>query len=230
VSRWVLLFSSLLVVLSCSDLTEGAGGVVELRITTPAVLTIEVGEMLPLSAQALDKDGNPVSAEITWRAPDATLTVDSQTGIISGVSPGTGRVQAFTGSLASGLISFTVIARADTLLIVGDSVFTVAPGAPASAPLVTRVETFTPPGVIPSWPVVYAITSPPDVGPHTVELPGGVLVDTLTTGTDGAVSSVTLNRVNGTTQPDTAIVEVRASHIRGGAVSGSGQRFIILFQ
>jgi hypothetical protein len=229
VSRWALLASSL-VVLGCSDVTEGAGGVVELRVTTPAVPTIEVGETLPLSAVALDKDGNPVTAQITWRAPDTTLTVDSQTGAITGVFPGTGRVQAFAGSLASGLISFTVIARADTLILVGDSVVTVGVGVPASTPLVTRVESFSPAGPLPSWPVIYTITSPPDVGPHTVELAGGVLVDTVTTGTDGAVSTVTLNRVNGTTQPDTAIVEVRSSRLRGGAVPGSGQRFIILLQ
>jgi hypothetical protein len=216
-------------VLGCSDLTEGAGGIVELRVTTPAIRTIEVGEALPLSAVALDKDGNAVSAEITWRAPDVTLTVDPQTGVITGISPGTGRVQAFAGSLASGLISFTVIARADTLILVGDSVVTVAAGVPASTPLVTRLESFSPAAPLPSWPVIYAITSPPDVGPHTVELPGGVLVDTLTTGMDGAVSSVTLNRV-GTIQPDTAIVEVRAFRLRGGVVPGSGQRFIVLFQ
>jgi hypothetical protein len=230
VSRWAVL-PSLLIALGCSNLTEGAGGVVELRITTPAVQTLEVGETLPLTAQALDKDGNPVTTTISWRAPDATLTVDPATGIITGVSPGTGRVQAFAGSLASGLISFTVIARVDTLIIAGDSVFTVPPGNTASAPLITRLESFNPPGVVLSWPVVYTITSPPDVGPHTVELPGGVLTATFSTGTDGAVSSATLNRVNGTTQPDTAIVQVSASHLRGGAaVSGFGQRFIVIFQ
>ena len=55
--------------------------------------------------------------------------------MITGVAPGTGRVQAFVGSLASGLVSFTVIPRADTL-IVTDSLLTVAPGAATSPPLV----------------------------------------------------------------------------------------------
>jgi hypothetical protein len=216
-------------VLGCSNLTEGAGGVVGLEIRAPTLKTVEVGETLPLSARALDKNGDSIAADITWRAPDPALTVDPQTGVITGVSPGIGRVQAFAGSLASSLVSFTVIARADTLILVGDSVVTVAPGAPASAPLVVQLQSFSPAGPLPSWPVVYAVSSPPDIGPHTVELPGGVLVDTLTTGTDGAVSTVTLNRV-GIAQPDTAIVEVRASRTRGAAVPGSGQRFIVLFQ
>lgn len=225
--RWALIASS--VVLGCSSLTEGAGGVVGLEIRAPDLKTIEVGETLQLSAVALDKNGDPIAAPVTWATPDTTLTVDA-TGAITGLHPGVGRVQAFSGSLASSLTSFTVIARADTLTLVGDSVVTVAPGVISSAPLVVQVQSFSPAGPLPSWPVIYAVTSPPDVGPHTVELPGGVLVDTLTTGTDGAVSSVTLNRVNGTTQPDTAIVEVRAFRTRGSAVPGSGQRFIVLFQ
>jgi hypothetical protein len=76
---------------------------------------------------------------------------------------------------------------------------------------------------------VYAIVDPPEVVPHLVELPGGVLTDTLNTGTDGAVTSVTLNRAT-LAQPDTAIVEVRAFRTRGAPVPGSGQRFIVIFQ
>jgi hypothetical protein len=223
---------SLLLVVSCSGLDEGAGGVVALQIQLPALRTIEVAQSLQLTAIALDKDGQPVNAEISWRAPDPTLTVDPLTGVITGVSPGTGRVQAFSGSLSSGLESFTVTARPDTILILGDSVLTVAPTATASAPLTVQVQTFTPPGTgIGSWPVIYTITSPPDLGgPHTVELPGAVLTDTVVTGTDGAVSTVTLNRVAGIAQPDTAIVEIRSSRTGGEPVPGSGQRFIVIFQ
>jgi hypothetical protein len=36
--------------------------------------------------------------------------------------------------------------------------------------------------------------------------------------------------VAGQIPPDTAIVAVRAERIRGSAVPGSGQRFIVLFQ
>jgi hypothetical protein len=77
--------------------------------------------------------------------------------------------------------------------------------------------------------VVYTIIDPPEVVPHLVELPGGVLIDTVSTGTDGAVTSVTLNRAS-LAQPDTAIVEVRAFRTRGAPVPGSGQRFTIIFQ
>ena len=223
-SRWAGLV--LLGVLGCSELTVGTDGVVSLRIRTPELLTIEVGETLPLSADALDKDGNPVSTPVEWRAPDATLSVDPVSGLITGVSPGTGRVQAFAGDLASALMQFTVIARADTL-VVTDSIFTVAPGVAASPALVTQLQTFSPPtpGPLADRPVVYTVLSPVD---GSVTLPGG-LTATVNTGTDGAVSSVTLNRVN-LAQPITAIVEVRAVRTRGAAVPGSGQHFTVTFQ
>ena len=218
----------MLMVLGCSGLDEGEAGVVGLEITNPTTTEIEVGQSLALTARALDKNGETIAAEITWRAPDPTLTVDPATGVITGVSPGPGRVQAFAGLLASSLLQFTVTPRVDTL-VVTDSVFTVAPGL-NSPPLVATLQTFSPPGNVPNRPVVYAVTSPPVVGAPTVELPGGVQIDTLLTGTDGAVSSVTLNRVLTVAQPDTAIVEVRAFRPDGSLVPGSGQRFIVLFQ
>jgi Bacterial Ig-like domain (group 2) len=109
VRRWAVLTTALWV-LGCSDLTEGAGGVVALEIIAPAgVSTVEVDQTLQLTARPLDKDGNTVAAPVTWQAADPTLTVDA-TGLITGVSVGIGRVQAFTSSLASPILSFTVTA------------------------------------------------------------------------------------------------------------------------
>jgi len=110
VKPWVVLVASVLA-LGCSDLTEGAGGVVELEISQPAVTQLEVGDTLRLTARALDRDGNPVTVPITWSATDATLSVDN-TGLVTGVAPGPGQVQAFAGSLASARISLTVIVTA----------------------------------------------------------------------------------------------------------------------
>jgi uncharacterized protein YjdB len=108
VKRWAVLVTAGLT-LGCSNLTEGAGGVVQLEITQPAVTQIEVGATLQLTARALDKDGNPVAVTITWLATDPTLTVDAQ-GLVTGIAPGPGQVQAVTGNLASSRISLTVVA------------------------------------------------------------------------------------------------------------------------
>ena len=132
------------------------------------------------------------------------------------------------GSLSSELITFTVLAPADTLVLASDSVV-VAPVEPGtSAPLVVRLDSRSPPGPLGSRPVVYEITRPTG-DPVSVVLSGNVLIDTLTTEADGT-ASLTVSRVAGTPVPDSVFVEVRASRTRGAVVPGSGQRFIVLYQ
>ena len=213
----------------CSDLTEGAGGVVELELRVPAVTALEVGESVQLSARALGSDGNAVDVPISWRSSDPSLAVD-ETGLVTGVAPGSGQVQAFAGSLASGQVPLQVIARADTLVLVGDSVIIVPTEAAASAPLVVQLRSFALGDPLPSRPVVYTVIYPEQLPVRTVELPGAVLVDTVSTGTNGLIETVTLNRIAGAAAPDTAIVHVRSYRSSGADVPGSGQRFIVLFQ
>jgi uncharacterized protein YjdB len=110
VKRWVVLITSA-ITFGCSNLTEGAGGVVEVEIRQPAITQVAVGDTLRLSARALDRDGNPVDVPITWLTSDATLTVDDQ-GLVTGVAPGPGEVQAIAGSLASARVSLTVVVAA----------------------------------------------------------------------------------------------------------------------
>jgi Bacterial Ig-like domain (group 2) len=227
--RWVCLLP-LLAAGACSGLDEGEGGVVGLEIQIPALLTLEVGEQVQLSAHALDADGQTVDATILWSASDAALSVDA-TGLVTGVAPGSGEVQAAVGSLTSERIDFSVLAPADTIIIVGDSVFVIPIGAdpPVSANLVVRLESRSPVGPVGSRPVIYGITQPVAGATPVVELAGAVQSDTVTTATDGT-AAIALSSVIGQTPPDTAIVEVRANRTRGSVVPGSGQRFIVLFQ
>jgi Bacterial Ig-like domain (group 2) len=228
VRRWRRLVP-VLALLGCSGLDEGEGGVVGLEVQVPVPATVEVGDVLQLEATALDADGNPVDAPITWRAADPTVTV-SATGLVTGVSVGTGRVQARNGSLGSNLVTITVIARADTLIVVGDSILTVAADPGTSGDLVTALRTFAPDAPVASRPVIYAITSPAPGSAPSVTLTGGAQVDTLNTGADGTVTGVQLVRVAGRPPVDSAIVTVRAERTRGAEVPGSGQRFIIRFE
>jgi hypothetical protein len=228
VTRWRRLLP-VLVLLGCSGLDEGEGGVVALEVQVPIPATLEVGDALQLEATALDADGNPVDVPISWRAADPTVSVSS-TGLVTGVSVGTGRVQARNGSLGSNLVTLTVIARADTLLLVGDSIRAV-PGDPgASGDLVTALRTFSPDAPVASRPVIYAITSPAPGSAPSVTLTGGVQSDTVLTGADGTVTGLQLVRVAGRPPVDSAIVTVRAERTRGAEVPGSGQRFIIRFE
>jgi hypothetical protein len=226
VRRFSLIAASLLA-LGCSDLVEGAGGVVELQIRVPEVTTVEVGETLQLTAIALDKEGNPAETPITWNTPDTTVTVDG-TGLVTGVAPGVGQVQAFAGSLPSAAVPITVSIRADTLALVGDSVVTVAPGA-NSAPLVVQLLSISQPDPLPSRTVIYSVSFP-TITVGQVHLPNGTIVDTNSTGTSGVDQSITLNRDPVAPAPDTAFVQVRSPRASGVDVPGSGQRFIVVFQ
>jgi Big-like domain-containing protein len=215
------------VALGCSGLTEGEAGVVALEVRVPAPSVLEIGEILQLSARPLDKNGDSVAATVIWRTPDTTATVDSTTGVVTGVAPGTARVQASVGSLTSDLVSLTVLARADTLAIEGDSIFTVTGDTLASPPLVVSLQSFTS-GALSDRPVIYEITTPtPDTA---VTLTGGVLSDTVQTASDGTITSEILTLNPSKTRPDSTIIEVRANRTHGAPVPGSGQRFIVRFQ
>ncbi len=227
--RWARLLP-LLAAAACSSLEEGQGGVVALEIQVPELLTLEIGEQAQLSARALDADGQAVDATIEWLASAAALSVDA-TGLVTAIAPGTGDVQAAVGSLTSERITFTLLAPADTIIVVGDSVFVIpiAADPPVPANLVVRLESRSPVGPVGSRPVIYEITQPVAGAVPVVQLAGGVQSDTISTLADGT-AAIALSMVTGQIPPDTAIVEVRANRTRGAAVPGSGQRFIVLFQ
>jgi hypothetical protein len=224
------------VLLGCSDLTEGEGGVVALEVTAPPGNAVEVGDTVQYTARALNLNGEEVAAEIRWATPDtANISVDSLTGTVVGKAGATvGRVQASSGSLLSPLNLISVLARADTLVLVSPDTITVdlllGPSTPA---LEARLESYDPAGPLSGRDLIYEIVYPVFTvpGDRTVELTGGVLIDTLTTGSSGTPASpVALSVVVGAVAPDSAIVEVRAFRYGGTEpVPGSGQRILVQF-
>jgi Bacterial Ig-like domain (group 2) len=226
--RWTRLLS-LLLVAACSGLDEGEGGVVAVEVEIPELTTIEVGQQVQVVARALDVNGAVVDVPLEWQSSTAAVTVDGA-GLVTGVQPGEANVQAFSGNLPSEPVPFDVVARADTIIVVGATVDTlpiVEP--PPTDTLTVRLETFTPAGPVSGGSVIFEITSPAPGATPVVQLAGGVQSDTVTTASDGT-ASVIFGAVSAQVPPDTAIVQVRAERISGGAVPGSGQRFIVLFQ
>ena len=216
----------------CSGLSE-EGGVAGLEIIVPRPASLEAGETITLTARALDASGNQVDAPIVWRTPDTTLSVTPEGQVTGRTGGSTGRVQAQAGGLASDFVVFTIRPRPDTLLLSADSVLTIAPDAPASAPLVATLRSFTPDQPVEGGTIVYTVTSPVFADPvsRTVALNGGVLTLAAATGTDGTPASpVLLSRVAGQTAPGEAVVTVSATTAAGTTVAGSGQRFRVQFQ
>lgn len=228
----------LVLLAACSDFTADVGGVVSLQVNRPEPATVEVGDTIQLSARALDRNGDSVAVPIVWRTADTTIALDSVTGRVSGRVAGlTGRVQAAETSLISQPITLTVVAAADTLAVPSDTLV-VAPDVPSSvalaATVLSRSDTAAS-GFVPAQGaiIIFAIVQPAFADPaaRTVELPGGVLVDTLVTGADGLPgTAVTVNRISGTAAPDTVRVSVAARHRSGAPVAGSDQQVLLLFQ
>ena len=94
----------------CGSLPTTADGVAYLEVRPPAVTTVEIGGTLQFTARALDREGNPLEVAVRWRTPDLTIEVGENTGLVTGISVGTGRVQAVIGDneLVSGFVVVTV--------------------------------------------------------------------------------------------------------------------------
>ena len=127
----------LLVAAACSGLEEGEGGVVAIEVETPERQTLAVGEQVQVVARAVDVDGEVVDVPLAWQVSGTAVTVD-QSGLVTGVEPGEADVQAVSGSLPSAPLTFTVVARADTIIIAGDSVVTLPIGADPPATATSR--------------------------------------------------------------------------------------------
>jgi hypothetical protein len=168
------------VLLGCSDLSEGEDGVVALEVTAPAGGAVEVGDTVQYTARALNIQGEEVAAEIRWATPDtANVSVDSLSGLVAGKAGATvARVQASTGSLLSPLNLISVLARADTLILVSPDTMTVDLLLGSSTPaLEARLESYDPAGPL-SGATIYEIVDPvtsPATGPSA---DGRVLIDT----------------------------------------------------
>jgi Bacterial Ig-like domain (group 2) len=214
-------------VVGCSELDPAEGGVVGIEIRVPGPDSVEVGESIQLSAKPLDRNGDSLAAAVTWASADTAATIDATTGVLTGVSVGTARIQATAGTLSSSFITFAVVPGADTLAISGDSIFTASVATPLPE-FVALLSSLNPVGPVANHGVVFAITSPDPLttAPTAVFTGNGAVADTVLTAGDGTTRA-TLALVPGVTPPDSVIVVISAQRVRGAAVPGSGQRFIL---
>ena len=234
--RWRATGLAALALAACSDLSSSDDTVIALQVTSPPGAGVEVGDTVQYTAIALNRNGDPIPAPIRWATPDTqNIAVDSLSGQVIGKKGATqARVQATSQGLVSPLNIITVIAAADTLILVPpDTVRVDLLPATTSPPLVARLESFNPVGPLNDRLLFYEVIEPVFASPaaRTVEFANGALVDTATTGPNGEpITPVTLARVTGVASPDSAIVEIRATRHQGTEpVPGSGQRWIVRF-
>ena len=221
----------------CGSLQPNDAGVALLEVQPPLCNGIEVGHTVTLTARTFDQHGDSVEAPVWWRTPDPTaIAVDSATGRTTGLGVSdTARVQAVVGSknaLISDFVPLIVTPVADTLSQSSAPRVVVNANVGSSPPLLVTIGRKNPAAPIGEFPLVYRVIAPVFAASEdrTVEFPGGTLTLTACSGATGNPAVQTqLNRRSGTTQPDSAIVEVTAKHPDGSIVPGSGWRFTVLF-
>jgi hypothetical protein len=98
-------------VAACRGLTVDPGRVVALELPAPPA-SLAVGDTVRLAARALNALGAEISdADIDWIVVDTGavgFTLDGDTGLVTGIAPGTGRVAAQHESLRSDPLRITV--------------------------------------------------------------------------------------------------------------------------
>lgn len=208
--------------------------------TGPKSPSVEVGDTTRLSAVPLDASGDTVTtAQVHWAVLELDtvrvgFTIDSTSGLVTGVAPGAWRVQGIVETLRTDSIVVRVTARPDSLALGGPAIDTIAASATESAPLATvLLDLTTDPGTIDSIankPVIYRLlTSAPGlaIAPAGGAIGGDSSMAVDSTNTSGT-ASVTLRLAQPTTL-DSAVVEATALTARGDTVPGSPVRFIIVF-
>jgi hypothetical protein len=226
-SRRLTVLAALMVVAAgCSSLGE-PGVPIAIEVTTPTLAAVDIDDTITLRARLVDQAGDSIGGEIRWRTPDTTIGVDSTTGAIWGIFTGTGRVQAVSGSVVSPLISFSVRAVADTIIVdaAAESLFVLVTDT-ASTPLGAKIAQANGTG-LQGRTIIFTLVTPTESG---VRLTGDVLGDTLTTGSNGLSSPVIRVRDVGTSPGDSAFVEVQGRRPSGKVIPGSGQVIRVYFE
>ncbi len=100
---------------ACTVLRGDLDRIVAIEIIGSLTRQIVVGETVTLEARALTARGDQVpEAAIVWEQLDAPeqagFTLESTTGVVTGIAAGTGRVVARVETLQSGAITITVSA------------------------------------------------------------------------------------------------------------------------
>lgn len=226
-----------LAVLGCSSLGD-PGEPVAIEFLVPDPAWVEIGDTITLRARLLDQGGDSVdSGDLRWRTPDTTaVAVDSLTGAFTGLIllPAGGRVQPTAGSLAGPIVTFSILAHADTLRIpaTAESLFVAA--ADSESAVLGAVITKYDSTALANRTMIVRLVTPLD-GSVVLEGPlardtVGVLTDTTLTLAAGAIGTSGIHVTVRGTRPDSAVVEFEGRHISDAPIAGSGQRIKIFFE
>lgn len=224
------------------------GRIVAIELEGSVTRRVEEADTTRLVAFALTAAGERVpDAAIVWQVLDVDsgqvgLTLDTATGLVTGVSPSSVRIAATAEDLRSDVITVTVTPAPDSLAAIEPTRVSVGASEAVSPPLVSVLFDLTTAAgqqqPLSGKPVRFDVVEPATPSASaggflltagTDTLPGpDSLVAIPTTDTDGR-ASIRVRRV-GTTQPDSAVIHATAQTATGLVVPRSPIRFVVEFQ
>jgi uncharacterized protein YjdB len=98
---------------------------------TPATVSVRIASSVPLTARALDSEGNTLQRTLSWTTSDASVAIVSAAGVVSGVAPGAATITA-TSDGRSGTAAVTVSVNPVATVAVSPARDTIGVGAETS--------------------------------------------------------------------------------------------------
>ncbi len=174
------------------------------------------------------------SAQLRWRSPDTTVTVNETTGLVQSNSGATGTARIQVGVFGSDTIvtsltglTITLTGRADTVHLVGDDSLTVTRDTETTSFQILAAAGTELTGV-PQRPITARIIEPVPVDSPTVVFQSGRVNDSLMTANNG-IATFTVRNLPNRPVPDRAVVQIRARRANGQEIPGSGRTLVIRF-
>jgi len=199
---------------------------VAIDIVLPDSGRVEVTDTFRPRARALNGIGDSVQAELSWASLDTAVlaVLDSTTGVSISKTIGSARLQARTGNLFSNPQTVTVLARLDSIRVLGAARNTVFAADSLSDSL--QVQAFALGGAIPaSRRVVFTKTTFPASDSMVTLVPK----DTVFTNPSTGVAVVQVRLGTGPV-PDSVVVTATMQHVNRTPVQGSPLTFVVEFR
>jgi len=199
---------------------------VAIDIVLPDSGRVEVTDTFRPRARALNGIGDSVQAELSWASLDTAVlaVLDSTTGVSISKTMGSARLQARTGNLFSNPQTVTVLARLDSIRVLGAARNTVFAADSLSDSL--QVQAFALGGAIPAnRRVVFTKTTFPASDSMVTLLPK----DTVLTNPSTGVAVVQVRLGTGPV-PDSVVVTATMQHVNRTPVQGSPLTFVVEFR
>lgn len=116
---------------------------------SPALSSVDEGDVIQLTATVFDADGNIIAVPVTWTTSDASVATVDQTGLVTGVAQGSVTISAQAGGQQGGgsvnvtkKVASVTVKPSTASIVIGSTVQLTAELKDADGNLVTRTVTW----------------------------------------------------------------------------------------